>query len=336
MVTKFLIIRFSSIGDIVLTSPVVRNLKIQVEDAEIHFLTKDIYKDILINNPYIDKVHTLKNSFKVVINDLKAESFDYIIDLHNNLRTARVKFALKRMSFTFKKLNWEKWLITNFKINKLPKVHIVDRYLDTIGHFIEKPDDEGLNYFLPVKDEMNLLKLPKDFPYGYIAFAIGAKHTTKKLPPVKIASICKLIEYNVILLGGTEDKEAGDWIVLNSGDHVINRCGVFNLNQSASILRQAKLVISHDSGLMHIAAAFRKRIISIWGNTVPAFGMYPYKPDDKSLIVELKNVPCRPCSKIGFKRCPKKHFKCMQMINEKLVADVALLLTLDAFDQKYE
>jgi len=118
-------------------------------------------------------------------------------------------------------------------------------------------------------------------------------------------------------LGGKEDFEKGERISNSIGENVFNACGKFNINQSASLVKQAKKVITNDTGLMHIAAAFRKDIISLWGNTIPEFGMFPYMPGDenKSHILEVKDLSCRPCSKLGYKSCPKKHFDCMQKID---------------------
>ncbi len=321
-IIKFLIIRFSSIGDIVLTTPVIRNLKQQAKGAEVHFLTKLQYRNILENNPYVDKIHILDKSINDLVIELRREHFHYVIDLHNNLRTARVKLHLHTITFSFNKLNVEKWLMVNFKKNKLPKKHIVDRYMETIRFFIEENDQKGLDYYIPQNDEVSLESLPTGFSEGYIAFAIGAQHATKRLPEEKIISICRKIDKSIILLGDKNDKTIAEKVHTALGDKIYNACGIYSLNQSASLVRQAKLVISHDTGLMHIAAAFKKQIISIWGNTIPEFGMYPYLSGEGSEIFEVKNLKCRPCTKIGFKRCPKKHFKCMMDIDEDKIVNV--------------
>lgn len=321
-IVKFLIIRFSSIGDIVLTTPVVRNLKEQCDGAEIHYLTKEQYKGILEHNPYVDKIHILKNSLNELILELKNEHFHYVIDLHNNLRTARVKLKLHTVSFKFNKLNKEKWMMVNFKKNKLPDIHIVDRYLETVNFFIDKNDQGGLDFFIPEKDEVKIISLPKTHQNNYIAFAIGAQHSTKRLPDEKIISICKKINKPIILLGDKNDAIVAEKVKSQIGENIYNACGIYNLNQSSSIVEQAKIVISHDTGLMHIAAAFKKQIISVWGNTIPEFGMYPYLSNEKSEIVEVKGLKCRPCSKIGYKKCPKNHFKCMSEIDEERIVDI--------------
>src|SRR4051812_37393796 len=144
---KFLIIRFSSIGDIVLTTPVIRCLKQQVAGAEVHYLTKRGFKAVLENNPYIDKLHLLGDDLDETILQLQRENFDYIIDLHKNLRTLKVKRGLNKVkSVSFNKLNIQKWFLTAFKINMLPTVHIVDRYLQTIKKFGVENDGKGLDY----------------------------------------------------------------------------------------------------------------------------------------------------------------------------------------------
>jgi len=309
---KFLIVRFSSIGDIILTSPVVRHLKTQVQDAEIHYVSKSEYVSILESNPYIDRIRPFDANLNACIKSLKEEGFDYIIDLHNNARTARLKAGLKRMDFTVRKLNIQKWLYVNFKWNRLPDLHMVDRNLQTIRNFISTVDDGGLDYFIPDNNKVDIASLPPEFQKGYIGMAIGAQHGTKKLPVSSLTTLCRKLNYPILILGGPTDKEAGDEIVSGlAGKTVLNTCGKLNINQSASLVEQSQLLITHDTGLMHAGAAFNKKIISIWGNTVPAFGMYPYQADPASVKFEDSGLKCRPCSKIGYHNCPKKHFKCM-------------------------
>ncbi len=326
---KFLIIRLSSIGDIVLTTPVVRMLKQQVEGAEIHYLTKKQYAEILESNPYIDTVHVFENNIVELSEKLKYQHYNYIIDLHHNYRSGRIKSRLNIIAFSVKKLNWEKWLIVNFKINKLPDKHIVDRYLETVKVFDVVNDNKGLDFFIPDEDVVEDSTLPLEFQNGYVGFVIGAGHFTKRLPPKKISKICSEINLPVVLLGGPEDKENAEIIIENSSGIVYNACGNYSLNQSASLVKNARVIISHDTGLMHIAAAFKKKVISIWGNTIPEFGMYPYLADKSSKIIQVEELKCRPCTKIGFSKCPKRHFKCMNDISEIEIVEYANKLYSD-------
>ncbi|KAA9333540.1 glycosyltransferase family 9 protein [Adhaeribacter soli] len=330
---KVLVLRFSSIGDIVLTTPVVRALKRQLGNAKVHYCTKQGFRSIVENNPYIDKTHYLGESLNDLIAELKKERFDYVVDLHNNLRTRIIRTRLGRPSGTFDKLNIQKWLLVNLKYNAMPDLHIVDRYFgatDKLRLGI-KNDGQGLDYFIPEQDEVALNSLPETHRNGYYGMAIGAQHYTKRLPVEKLIELCEKINAPIILLGGKEDHETGELIAKHFQNPnneqrttnneipttnnqqpttIYNACGKYNLNQSASLVKQCKALFTHDTGLMHIGAAFKKKIYSIWGNTVPAFGMYPYKTDFE--VFEVKGLNCRPCSKIGYSKCPRGHFKCMR------------------------
>jgi len=285
---------------------------------------------MLQNNPYVDKVHQLNDNLNDLVTDLKAEKFDYIVDLHNNLRTKIIKLRLNVTSKSFDKLNWEKWLMVNMKVNKLPNQHIVDRYFDAVSELGVKKDQFGLDYFIPEKDEVEKEWLPETHQKEYVTYVIGAQHNTKKLPFKRMVELCDKINKPIILIGGPEDAEMGEKVAnffeqtensapyeeklteLGKKAKIFNACGKFNLNQSASLVKNATYVFTHDTGLMHIAAAFKKNIFCIWGNTIPMFGMYPYKT--KFTILENTKVNCRPCSKIGHQKCPKGHFDCMNKI----------------------
>jgi heptosyltransferase-2 len=322
---KFLIIRFSSIGDIVLTTPVIRCLRKKYPDAQIHYLTKQSFASIVLTNPYLDKVHVLREDLDIVIEELKAENFDYIIDLHHNLRTLRIKRALKITSFSFNKLNIQKWVFVNFKMNVMPDKHIVERYMDTVKTLGVINDGLGLDFFIHDKDVVAQKDIPVSHLHGYIGIVIGAAHNTKKLPVHKLKELCSKIHHPVILLGGKEDYLNASLVSSIDPVKIYNACGKYNLSESADLVRRAKLIISHDTGLMHIAAAFKKDVISVWGNTVPSFGMYPYQTSYE--IFDLKKLWCRPCSKIGYDKCPLGHFKCMEKISiDGIVNHVNILL----------
>ncbi len=321
---KVLIIRFSSIGDIVLTTPIIRCLKIQLPETEIHYVTKSQYRTILEDNPYIEKIHSFEKNVIDCLEELKAEKFDLIIDLHKNLRSKKLLSALKVKSVSFPKKNVEKWLLTQFKINRLPEIHIVDRYFESVKSLGVIKDELPCDYFIREKDEVPL----KDFSLekqNYIAFAIGAQFATKRLPVNKIIEIVNQLKAKVVLLGGKEDIAVAQEIVASSSNTlIVNCCGTLNLNQSAWLLKNAKVLITHDTGLMHIASCFEIPIISVWGNTVTDFGMYPYAPLNKNYTVhEVGGLPCRPCSKIGYDKCPKKHFNCMELQNVIEIAEDA-------------
>lgn len=274
-------------------------------------------------NPFIDKIHILDGNMHALLQSLKVEQFDYILDLHKNLRSLRVRSSMKIMSFTVDKINLAKFLMIRFKVNRLPDKHIVDRYMETTRLFDVTNDGKGLDYFIPPEDEIELSSLPQTFRSGYIALVVGAMHGTKQMPEEKMINICRELDLPVILLGGQREGVLGKEIDKQTGDQVLNTCGQYNINQSASLIRQSRVVITHDTGLMHIAAAFHKKILSVWGHTIPEFGMYPYMPDRASNIFEVVGLPCRPCTKIGKKECPKGHFRCMNDIDYREIISTA-------------
>ena len=309
---KILLIRFSSIGDIVLTTPVIRALHQQL-GAEVHLLTKKSFAGVLKVNPYLTKIWAIEKRVGEVSAELKQEGFTAIVDLHRNLRSQQVRLAFfGTPCYSFDKLNWQKWLLTRWKVNRLPAIHIVDRYLAAAAPLGVHNDGLGLDYHIPNEDQVDLDRWNISEPF--VAVVIGAAHATKRLPNTKLIELCQRLSRPVALLGGPGDKDAGTEIAQQSGSHVINLCGALKLHQSADVVRQAAVVITHDTGLMHIAAALNKPIISIWGNTVPEFGMYPYLREQEAtnIMVQVENLPCRPCSKIGFQECPRGHFKCMR------------------------
>jgi len=313
---KILVIRFSSMGDIIYTTPVVRCLKKQLSGAEVHFLTKPAFKYIYDNNPYIDKLLLLKQTLGETIKDIKAEHYDYIIDLHNNLRTTLIKLSIRARSSTYKKQRLRKWLSLKFNLKLVPPVHLVDRYMQAVRFLGVKNDDAPINYYIKTHHKLNTL-LPLSYQKNYVAFVIGAKHFTKRMPNEKIIAICQGLNQPVVLLGGNDVKANGKEIASKTSN-VYNACGITTLDESVFLLSKANSVIGFDTGLTHIAEAFDKPIASIWGGTVPELlGVQPYKV--KEVLIAGIDLPCRPCSKFGLEKCPLGHFKCMNDIPEGII-----------------
>jgi ADP-heptose:LPS heptosyltransferase len=317
---KFLVIRFSSIGDIVLATPAIRCLKEQVPDARVHFLTKLTFKAVTEANPYIDQFHYFNDNLFEIIKELEKENFDCIIDLHKNFRSAFIRFQLDKPVLAYKKLSFQKWLLTKWGINTMPSRHIVDRCIDALKPLGVVNDEKGMDYFIPPDKMVKQTDIPLSHAFGYIAIVIGASYYTKKLPVHKLQELCKKINYPIILVGGKEDRQEGEAIAFIEPIRIYNACGKFSLHESADLVRGAKLVISHDTGLQYIACAFNKKVLAIWGGTSPKLDVEPYygkhqlkehtEPAYQNFIVP--NLSCQPCSNYGTKKCPKGHFNCME------------------------
>ena len=319
---KILLIRFSSIGDIVLTTPVVRCIRRQLPDVELHVLTKTAYQAIYAANPYINKVFEVNANLDEVIRQLRGEHYDFVVDLHKNWRSFRVRMALHCPSASFPKLDFQKFLYTKLKIGTLPRMHIVDRYFRAAKRLGVHNDGQGLDYFFAEGDVMHYEDLPETFRDGFVAVVIGGQHATKILPEEKVVEVCEALDYPVVLVGGPEDAARAERIKDRVGGFVGNCCGSLTIGQSASLLGLADAVLTNDTGMMHIAAALRKPIVSVWGNTVPEFGMAPYLPDGMppAVIIENRELRCRPCDKLGYAKCPKGHFNCMKTLNAEIIA----------------
>lgn len=316
---RILIIRFSSIGDIVLTSPVIRLLRKKFPSAHIRFVTKIQFKGLVENDPNLSGVHVLDNSLGQLVKELKRFDPDLVVDLHHNLRTRIMKAQLGGTWRSFKKLNVEKWLKVKMKVDRLPQQHIVDRYLETVAEFGIENDGLGLGFFFPSGFESP--QIPDVLKAGFVTIVVGAKFKTKQLPAHKLIDVCNGIGKPILLIGGPEDEELASHVLSNCQGTVVNGCGNYSIHQSAWMIRESDLVITHDTGMMHIAAAFNKKVISVWGNTIPEFGMSPYLPNNEDYMSEVKGLSCRPCSKIGYNKCPKGHFRCMEEQNISAIID---------------
>ncbi len=307
---RLLFIRFSAIGDIVLASPALRCAKQQIPGVEIHFLTKKSMKAVSEANPYVDRFHYFDKDLSATIQELKACKFDYIIDLHKNLRTLRIRLALGVPYLSYNKLSVEKFLLTKFQVNRMADRHISMRSVDTLAPLGVSYDGKGLDYFVP-SDVIQ----PVFFPEGYVALVIGASYATKKLPLDSLKVLCSQIPHPIVLVGGKEEVADGETLALFNPTRIVNTCGTYSLHESALIVSKARLVISHDTGMLYIACAFEKNVIAIWGATSPALQVEPFMPDDLKAQVFQSIVPdltCQPCSNFGTKTCPKGHFSCMK------------------------
>ena len=304
---KILVVRFSSIGDIILTTPVVRILKKQL-NTEVHYLTKNAYSSLLMNNPNIDQIFCIKNSILEIRKDLKEQKYDFIIDLHNNIRSSlliSLGFPIKR----YVKSNFKKFLFRNFGINLLKNQHVVDRYLHTISFLKTKNDNLGLEYYIDESSSVNF-----DLKQKYIAWAIGGSKIQKKISLNQINELSKELNYPIVLIGGDEEKNTGELIKeMSKGLNITNLCGTLDLDQSALVIKHSLCLFSNDTGMMHIGAAFNKKIVSFWGCTKPNMGFYPYVKKENSLLVVSSNSQ-RQCSKHG-DSCRYSKDGCIKQIN---------------------
>ena len=314
-VQKVLIIRFPSIGDVVLTTPIVRCIK-QQTGAEIHYLIKPTFAHVIHENTYIDQIHHLDDNINDTIKKLKLQNFDLVIDLQKNLKSFRIAREIPARTVRFEKLNIRKWLAVRLKMKTLPEnKHLVDRYFDALQPLGIVDDGHGLDYFIMPEDEYDAQELVKGMQYQVLV--LGATYFTKRIPKEKCVDVIALCDHQTVLIGGKDVADLSEELSAMFPEKVVNFCGKIGLGVSAGIVKHAQKVVTGDTGLMHIAAALQKHITVFWGNTIPEFGMYPfygYKNTPKHNNLQVEGLSCRPCSKLGFDKCPKGHFKCMNDI----------------------
>lgn len=321
---KVLVIRFNSIGDIVLTTPVVEAL--HKASYEVHYLVKGVFKEILETNPYVYKIWTIKDRVSEVTNLLKKEGFDVVVDLHNNIRSLQVKQALKVRSLTLKKNRVPYYLLTKFGVNSLfnrvKERHIVYRFLDVLGPLGIAVGEPTPHYYISSDVRKSLIKLK--LPDKYIVIVTGAAWATKQIPVDKIVdTIDQLPTLHIILIGGPADMNTAMGIMksVRTKQHrqVINLTGQLSISQSAAVIEKSTVVLSGDTGMMHIAASLGISVVGVFGSTHPILGYTPfysslYAKQPISSIVQNDTLNCRPCTKQGQDKCPKGHFKCMNDI----------------------
>lgn len=324
---RILIIRLSSIGDILLSTPFIRQTRIAFPDAQIDFVVKKRFEDLVQYNPHLNHIYSFDESlgFKGLLELRKAiqqKKYDYVLDLHNNLRSRILTFGQKAKVFRMKKDKLKRALLVYLKVNLFNEiVPIPEKYL-RVGKTLGIEDDQqGLELCwndsqirkLQKKISNHLLKRP------FIALAPGAGFKTKQWPIEYFRTLIQKIEdskkFNVVLLGSLKERE--QFRPLEISKNVFNLAGNLSLLESAIVLNRAKFLVSNDSGLMHMATAVKTPVLAIFGSTVKELGFFPYR--SKNLILENNKLWCRPCSHIGRNRCPLGHLKCLKSITPEMV-----------------
>ncbi len=322
-IKKILVIRLSSIGDIVLTTPLLRHLNKACPEAQIDYCTKSTFVSLLASNPRLTSIYTTEL--------LPSGNYDLVVDLQNNFRSRAIVQSLQAGRIVqYSKENWKKWLLVHFKLDLNGKYRsVVDRYLHALKKVGISGDRQGCELY-PSSQEKAVAAPFFEGGGNTIALCFGAKHFTKRFPPKQFATlISHLLDkkpLQLLLLGGTEDAPYATEILNTLPNRirsmVINLAGRNTIMESAAILERCDAVLSNDTGLMHIASAFGKKLFVLFGSSSASFGFLPYHTQYD--LFEVKGLSCRPCSHIGRDRCPKGHFRCMNDHSPALIAEQIL------------
>jgi len=310
---KILIIRLSSIGDIVLSTPLLRCLKNKYPSAQIDFLVKKRYSEILSVNPYISNLIFFENNIFELVGKLKKEKYDFILDIHNNFRTFLLSLFFGAKILRYKNYMMQRFLVTEFGLNLYKeKIPVFQRYLKTAEDLGISYDDKGLDFFID-KDAEN--KFEQTYKNQCVGICPVAVWKTKRWLKSNFVDLAKKIlqkqDCDILVFGGKNDFDYCENIKIQIGPKAKNLCGL-SLMETAVALKKCKYFLTNDTGLMHIADALKIPTISIFGPTVEEFGFYPQS--EKSKVIS-KNYFCKPCSTKGSGKCPVGDFKCMTEIS---------------------
>jgi lipopolysaccharide heptosyltransferase II len=334
--SKTLVIRFSSVGDIVLATPLLRVLRSRFPKGQIDFVTRREYAELVRSNRNLNRTYEYDASkgfegLRTLKNTIKAEKYDLIVDIHDSLRSKYLRSLRGPRRVVVDKRILERSMLVNLKKNIYRGiVSVVDRYIETVSHLGVENDGKGLELHIPdeilfgVSGKLAALKL--DRFEKVVGLCPGARHFTKRWPAEKFARVgaafAQKMDAKILLLGGPDDeslcRQIG-WTLNNEAgvDRATNLAGQLTLLETAAAMQYCDVIVTNDTGLMHLATAMQKKIVAIFGSTVKEFGFFPYDPS--AVVIERREVACRPCSHIGRAECPERHFRCMTEIEPEEV-----------------
>lgn len=328
-VQRILVIRLSSIGDILLTTPILRLLRQRCPQARIEFLVKAVYQDLVREHPCVDRVWRFESgqTLRQTLYTLRQRRYDMVLDLHRTLRSRLLYRGLSApYKLTYNKRSLRRALLVHLGWNTLQNITPVpESYAAPLRRLGIRSPLPGLEMHLePGSREAIQAYLSQVFPDGcegpFLALAPGARWATKRWPVERFAEVAQELTGasggGVVILGGSDDVFLAQELRRRLRTPVLDCTGKLTLMQTAALLQQCRLLLSNDSGLMHMATALEIPVVAVFGPTVEEFGFYPFQAQAQVVRTELS---CRPCSTKGSKRCPRGHHHCMQQVTSAQV-----------------
>lgn len=322
--TKVLVIRFSSMGDIILTSPVVRALHVLLDGTvEVHFLTKTAFAQAVNGLDGVARVWTIDRTTAEVESDLRQEGFHYVVDLHANARSGFVKRALRKgegrtLDLTVDKRSLDKIVLVRTGWDRMAGQHVVERYLDTLmpfGNALQRLGDTGDEARLTLPPVARSAGQPVD-----VVLALGAAHEGKAIPEDHWSAVVAGLVADgrgVHLIGGPAERDLADRLMKTAGKQGVNHCGS-PWAETFSLLSRASMLVAGDTGAMHAGAALQVPMVVVWGCTSPALGMGPWRAHPATVELEPEDPQrSRPCSRLG-DRCRHRR-PCIHRVSPKRI-----------------
>lgn len=327
-----LVIRLSSIGDIILSTPFLRVLKDRHPHCRVHFAVRKEYASLLNDHPHIDRLISIDTSLgrRALRNlnmKLLQERYDAVFDLHNNFRSRVLRNGLSRRIHLINKRTLRRSLLVHLHWNTFRTIiPVAERYIETAHEYGVRPDNDGPELFPSEDDEGNARLKMRAAGWmpdtSTIGLCPGAKHVTKRWPEdhvIELAQQLLKLGHHLIIFGSDEDTATGDRIRAIDPVRIHNCSGRLGLMETAAAMRFCRLLITNDSGLMHMATAVSRPVVAIFGSTVREFGFFPYH--GRSAVVETEGLSCRPCTHLGRASCPKRHLICLHDIDVEHVLE---------------
>ena len=337
---KILIIRLSSIGDVLLATPLIRILRKRFPGSKIDFVIKEQFKELISLHPYLDTIYTYQkeatdNSLKEIKQRIKAQKYDVIFDIHKNFRSHYLRTGSKAEHiYKFKKFIFKRWLLVHLKIDLYKRIiPVYQRYIDSGRKLGIEYDEQGLDIFIPdsIRNTINNAwdKIPGSKDDLVIGIAPGASLMTKRWPVEGFRTIIEQLletypQARILLFGDKNDQAITRELMSNENSRIFDVAGKYSLLETAALLDYCDLVVTNDTGLMHLASALKKKVVAIFGSTTEQLGFFPCNKE--AIVIQNNKLKCRPCSHVGRQECPKKHFKCMLEISDADVLKAIYLL----------
>ncbi len=326
-------------GDVLLTTPLLRQLRAAYPHARIDMAVDIRFADIVRHNPHVDTVLAYSRSLSAGdLSALKAslcfslprKRYSFIVDLQRNRHSRRIRRRMGGALYRMHKARLKKLALVHLKKNLYGHAApIAERYRATVSELRVDDDGQGLELWLPDEESSGVYPpsaRANDGSRRRIAVAPGAHHATKRWLPERFAEAASALaleqQADVVLLGGEADRGVCAEVLgaMAPGLHVVDASGSTSVFDTARLLDTCDVLLTNDTGVMHIAAARRVPVVAVFGSTVTEFGFAPYRVPHRIAEVAL---PCRPCTHIGRSRCPRGHFNCMKLVGAQAVVQAA-------------
>ena len=314
-----MIVRFSSMGDVILTTPLVRSLRRAHPDAWITYVTKRMYVPLLAHNPRVNEVIGFAPEGRLadLARTLRGRSFTHRFDLHGSLRSRALRRLVGGRWRGYPKRRLARTILIRTKRDVFrDRRHVAERYFDAARDLGVTPDGGPADLFLPrsTQDGARRFLISQNLgtSRSLVAVAPGAAHFTKRWPVrhwQRLTTQLTLSGYDVVVLGGPSEQGIGEEIAAAGAEQAASAAGRFDLLGTAALIKEARCVVVGDTGVMHLTTAVGVPVVTLFGPTVRAFGFTPYQA--RATLLE-EDLPCRPCTAMGGPRCPLGHHLCLE------------------------